>query len=91
MPRYIGRVLRKLREERGLAQQHLAVKMGTARTTISSIEMDVCQPTLGHLWDLEEALSLPHGELTRLSYPEAERLPRESRRRGRPKLTRERW
>jgi transcriptional regulator with XRE-family HTH domain len=90
MNRYIGRALRKLREDHGLSQQHLADKMHTARTTISSIEMDVCQPTLGHLWAMEEVLGLPHGELTRLSYPEAERLPRESRRRGRPKLTRDR-
>ncbi len=84
--RYIGRIIQKLREERGLTQYDLAARMNTARTTVRNIEVDDCQPTLNAVWHLEEALGLPHGELVRLSYPESERLPQEPRRRGRPAM-----
>jgi transcriptional regulator with XRE-family HTH domain len=83
--RYIGRIIQKLREERGLTQYDLAARMNTARSTVRNIEVDDCQPTLNAIWYMEEALGLPHGELVRLSYPESERLPQEPRQRGRPK------
>lgn len=83
-PRYVGRVIQSIRNDRGLSQKDLAVRMGTGQKTVSNVEMDESQPVLGVLWGLEEALGLPHGELTRRSYPEIERLPQEPRRRGRP-------
>ena len=68
-----------------MTQEELAARMGTGRSTIGSVERDVCQPLLGVLWAIEEVLGLPHGELVRLSYPESQRLPQEPRQRGRPK------
>lgn len=84
-PRYVGRVLREIRERHGRTQEWVAARMGTSQATVASVERDACQPLLGVLWSIEEALGLPHGELVRLSYPESERLPQGPHPRGRPK------
>jgi transcriptional regulator with XRE-family HTH domain len=36
--RQVGRILKKLREEKGYSQQELAARMGISRSTISKIE-----------------------------------------------------
>jgi transcriptional regulator with XRE-family HTH domain len=53
-----GKVLRELREARGLSQEALALSASVDRTFVSQIERAIRQPTLTTLWKLAKALDV---------------------------------
>ena len=53
-----GKVLRELREARGLSQEALALSASVDRTFVSQIERAIRQPTLTTLWKLAKALDI---------------------------------
>ena len=57
-----GRV-RRLRTERGLSQEQLALRTGLDRTYISGIERGVRNPSLRIIFKLSEALSTSLSEM----------------------------
>ena len=48
--------LRNLREENHLTQQQLAFLLGVTQQTISAMERNLCNPTLGLLLDMAKVL-----------------------------------
>lgn len=60
-----GRVLRQVREERGLSQEKLGFESGYHRTYISFLERGLKNPTLSTILDLGEALQMPGSEMMR--------------------------
>lgn len=58
-----GRVLRQLREKKGLTQEALALEANTERSHISALERAEKGPTLGTILRLAEALGVSAGEV----------------------------
>ncbi|MDO4543518.1 MAG: helix-turn-helix transcriptional regulator [Clostridia bacterium] len=61
----VGRVIRKLRSERGLSQEVCSGLAGIARSHLAMIETGSKQPNLETIWKLAHALQLPPHELIR--------------------------
>ncbi|CAM4219298.1 helix-turn-helix domain-containing protein [Kerstersia similis] len=59
----IGEKIRKLRRERGLTQEELALELDTAASTVSRIENDERTPSLDMLTRLANSLQVGIGEL----------------------------
>jgi transcriptional regulator with XRE-family HTH domain len=72
--------LRRLRVERGLSQERLAVDAEVDTSYVSQIENEVYNPTVGVLDKLASALKVDVGELLRC--PPANEAPPASLRRG---------
>ena len=60
-----GQVLRKVREDSGISQEHLASECGLDRTYISLIERGKRNPTLNTVFVLSEALEVAPSTLIR--------------------------
>ncbi len=58
-----GRVLRKLRRERGVSQEALALEADLQRNYISLIERGINQPTITTIFKLAAALNLHPSEM----------------------------
>jgi transcriptional regulator with XRE-family HTH domain len=63
--RAFGRVLREIRQERGLSQEQLGFDSGYHRTYISFLERGRKNPTLSTILDLAETLRTPAWEMVR--------------------------
>jgi transcriptional regulator with XRE-family HTH domain len=63
--RAFGRVLREVRQERGISQEQLGFDSGCHRTYISFLERGKKNPTLATIFNLAETLHLPAWELVR--------------------------
>jgi transcriptional regulator with XRE-family HTH domain len=61
--RAFGRVLREIREERGLSQEQLGFESGYHRTYISFLERGKKNPTLATVFNLAETLKIPAWEI----------------------------
>lgn len=61
-----GIVLRKLREERAISQEKLALESGLDRTFISMLERGKRQPSLTTILILAEVLNIDPGSLIEL-------------------------
>ena len=62
-PVVIGRVIARLRRERGLSQEVLSGLAGLDRTHYSKIERGLRSPTLDTLFKLAHALEMPPHEI----------------------------
>ena len=60
-----SKILRKLRKNKELSQEQLAVKAGIARSTISSIERNYRSPTGYSLFALAEGLGMAVEDLVK--------------------------
>lgn len=58
-----GRALRELREERGLAQEQLALESGLDRSYVGGIERGEKNPALANVFKLADALSVLPSEI----------------------------
>ena len=56
LSRAFGKVMRELRTERKLSQEHLALESGLDRTFISMLERGIRQPSLTTLFNLSKTL-----------------------------------
>lgn len=54
----VGRMVRELREARGLSQRQLAERMGTTQSVVGRLESGGSRPTLATLERVADALSL---------------------------------
>ena len=61
-----GEVIQRLRAEKGLTQEGLALEAGTERSHISALERAEKGPSLGTIFRLARALNIPAGDLIRL-------------------------
>ncbi len=61
-----GEVLQKLRADKGLTQEALALEAGTERSHISALERAEKGPSLGTIFRLARALNMPAGDLIKL-------------------------
>lgn len=61
--RAFGKVLRELREERGLTQEALALDVGTERSHISALERAEKGPALSTVFALARALGVQPADL----------------------------
>jgi XRE family transcriptional regulator, fatty acid utilization regulator len=61
----MGRTLKRLRRQRGLTQQALAVKAGVSLGYLSRLEVDMHDPRLSTLRKLAKALGVPVAELVK--------------------------
>ena len=60
-----GRVLREIRQKRGLSQEQLGFESGYHRTYISLLERGLKSPSLGTIMSLATALEIPATEMIR--------------------------
>ena len=58
MRRLVGRNVRRLRLDRGVTQEELAVKSGFGQNYISDLERGRRNPTVVTLWEIAEALGV---------------------------------
>jgi transcriptional regulator with XRE-family HTH domain len=63
LPVAFGLALRRLREERGLSQEELAIRTGLHRNHVGEIERAEANPTLKTVDLIATALDLPASEL----------------------------
>jgi transcriptional regulator with XRE-family HTH domain len=61
--RAFGRVLKDIREQRGLSQEELGFESGYHRTYISFLERGRKNPTLSTIMDLAQTLRVPAAEM----------------------------
>lgn len=61
----IGRVIRRLRRERGLSQEVFSGLAGLARSHLAMIENGDKQPNFETIWRIANAFDLPPHELVR--------------------------
>ncbi|MGN1306509.1 MAG: helix-turn-helix domain-containing protein [Faecousia sp.] len=66
-----GRVIRRLRKERGQSQELLSGLAGIARSHLAMIETGAKQPNFETLWRIANALELPPHSLVALIEDEA--------------------
>lgn len=69
----LGAVLRKLREERGLSQEALAVRAGTTAGTLARLELGQSDPSWSTICAVAEALDVRLQEI--IAAVEAQRSP----------------
>jgi len=62
-----GQVLRKLRIQKGLTQEALALEADTERSHISSLERAEKGPSLGTIFKLARALGMSAGDLVSMA------------------------
>jgi transcriptional regulator with XRE-family HTH domain len=62
---YIGERLRRLREERALRQEDLAMLAGIGKNTVNRIEMNRTEPHMTTIRKLADALEVDPAELVR--------------------------
>lgn len=63
LPAVVGRSLRKLRTQRGLSLERLAVASGVSRAMLSQIELGQSAPTINSVWKITKALEVPFSAL----------------------------
>lgn len=68
-----GRVIRELREERGVTQEVLSGLAALSRSHLADIERGSVSPSVDTLWRIAEALGLKLSELIRRVEEESER------------------
>lgn len=64
--RITGRVVRELREERGLTQEVLSGLAGVARSHLAMIELGSVRANVDTLWRISEALGIRLSALIRM-------------------------
>lgn len=69
----LGATVRKLREERGLTQEELAVRSGVDRKSINRLENASYSPAVDRLYPLAAALGVPVTALFESEPPPARR------------------
>jgi transcriptional regulator with XRE-family HTH domain len=65
MRKLVGRNAARIRKERGLTQEQLAERSGLSQQYLSGLERGQRNPTIVTLYELAEALGVPHVELVR--------------------------
>ena len=60
-----GRVLRDLRRQRGVSQEHLALECDLDRSYISILERGLHQPSLRTIFKLAESLAVTPSEIVK--------------------------
>lgn len=65
MQRTLGDAIRHFRTLAGLTQEQLAVKIATDQNTVSRLERNVSNPSVGRITQLVQALGISHSELFR--------------------------
>jgi transcriptional regulator with XRE-family HTH domain len=65
---YIGKVIRPLREEKGMTQEKLANEINLDRSYLSEIERDLKAPSVYTIFKLTKGLGIPPGELIEKIY-----------------------
>jgi len=65
-----GRVVRRLRRQRGMSQEVLSGLADISRSHLAEIEAGRVHPTVETLWKLAEALELPLSKLFQLAEQE---------------------
>ena len=63
MRRLVGRNVRRIRIAKGLTQEQLAVLSGFSQFYISGLETGRRNPTIVSLYELAQALGVPHMDL----------------------------
>ncbi len=64
-PKAAGRVVRRLRKERGISQELLSGLAGLARSHLAMIELGTKQPNFETIWRIANALELPPHQLVK--------------------------
>ncbi|MBV9201767.1 MAG: helix-turn-helix transcriptional regulator [Alphaproteobacteria bacterium] len=67
MRKLVGRNVKRVRQERGLAQEQLAERSGFSQQYISGFEQGRRNPTIVSIYELAMALGVSHMELVRTS------------------------
>jgi transcriptional regulator with XRE-family HTH domain len=62
----VGRIIRRLRTERGISQEGLAAVSGVDRTFLGEVERGEANPSVGVLQRIASGLTIPLSELIRL-------------------------
>jgi transcriptional regulator with XRE-family HTH domain len=63
MRKLVGRNVKRVRQEKGLTQEHLAELSGFSQQYISGLEQGRRNPTVVSLYELATALGVSHMEL----------------------------
>lgn len=63
MRRLVGRNIRRLRLAKGVTQEQLAERSGFTQFYVSSLELGRRNPTIVSIYELAQALGVPHVEL----------------------------
>jgi transcriptional regulator with XRE-family HTH domain len=63
MRRLVGRNVRRLRLERGISQEQLAVRSGFGQNYLSDLERGPRNPTVATLWELAQAIGVTPADL----------------------------
>lgn len=70
-----GRVIRELRQKRGVSQEVLSGFASISRSHLAMIENGTKNPNVDTLWRIAEALEMPLSELISLVEEELQRSP----------------
>lgn len=62
----VGRIIRRLRTERGISQEGLAAVSGVDRTFLGEVERGEANPSIDVLQRIASGLTIPLSELIRL-------------------------
>jgi len=71
---YIGKTVKRLRDEQKMNQEDLAFLSGLSREYISKIENDVHDPTLGKLKFIADALNMLTSDLVKAAEEDSQKL-----------------
>ena len=71
----VGRVVRRLRKEKGLSQEVFSGLAGIARSHLAMIENGTKKPNFETIWRIANAFDLPPHTLVRLVEEEIQREP----------------
>lgn len=74
-----GKILKELREKKGLSQEELGFSSGYHRTYISLLERGLKSPTLNTVFRLAEALNTSSSQILRFVESRSTRPPKSSR------------
>ena len=66
----VGEALKRLRQERGYSLEDMAALSGVSRATLSQIETNKTNPTIGVLWKISTGLGVPFATLLGEGEPE---------------------
>ena len=70
--RVTGRVIARLRRNKGISQENLSAFAGVARSHLAMIETGAVRANVDTLWRISEALGIRLSELIRLAEEEME-------------------